>query len=139
MLLLALVNTAAGATLYVPGDSNTIQAAIDVAADGDEIEVAPGTYLEAIDFGGKAVRLYSSGGPAVTTIDASGLHSSVVTCRSGEGSTTIIEGFTVTGGTGTSIGGYTNGGGMLNEYTSPTVTNCIFTLNSAWRGGGMLN
>jgi hypothetical protein len=134
MLVLALVGTATGATLYVPGDSNTIQGAIDVAVDGDEIEVAPGTYLEAIDFGGKAVRLYSSGGPALTTIDASGLNLSVVTCKNGEGATTIIEGFTVTGGSAT------NGGGMLNDQGSnPTVNNCIFTANSAWRGGGMLN
>ncbi|MHC4498688.1 MAG: hypothetical protein ACYS21_06180, partial [Planctomycetota bacterium] len=49
-------------THYVnPGGS--IQAAIDDANNGDEIEVAPGTYNEAINFLGKKVRLYSSGGP----------------------------------------------------------------------------
>ncbi|NLH17549.1 MAG: hypothetical protein GX455_13320, partial [Phycisphaerae bacterium] len=50
-----------------PGQS--IQAAIDAAADGDQIEVAPGTYTGTMDFKGKAVRLYSTGGPEVTTID----------------------------------------------------------------------
>ncbi|MGB2807935.1 MAG: right-handed parallel beta-helix repeat-containing protein [Sedimentisphaerales bacterium] len=117
-----------------------IQMAIDDSEDGDEIEVAPGTYNEAIDFKGKAVRLYSSGGPEITTIDAIGLSSSVVRCISGEGLTTILEGFTITGGTGTLDDfGQLCGGGMRNENSSPTVTNCIFTSNSAEFGGGLFN
>jgi hypothetical protein len=52
------------------GEYTSIQAAIDTAVSGrDEIEVAPGTYYEAIDFKGKAIRLYSSDGPDVTKID----------------------------------------------------------------------
>ena len=47
----------------------SIQAAIDDANDGDEICVLPGTYNEAIDFAGKAVRLYSTSGPGSTWID----------------------------------------------------------------------
>jgi parallel beta-helix repeat protein len=117
-----------------------IQRAINEANNGDEIEVAPGTYNEAIDFKGKAVRLYSSSGPAVTTIDAIGLSSSVVTCMSGEGPNTILEGFTITGGTGSLDDfGQLCGGGMRNENSSPTVTNCIFTSNSAEFGGGLFN
>ncbi len=80
-----------------PGDS--IQAAIDAAVDGDEIVVAPGTYFETIDFLGKAITLRSSNGPEVTIIDAQGV-GSVVTCDSGEGPGTVLEGFTITGGTG---------------------------------------
>ncbi|MHC4545970.1 MAG: choice-of-anchor Q domain-containing protein [Planctomycetota bacterium] len=118
----------------------TIQCAINNANNGDEIEVAPGTYNEAIDFKGRAIRLYSSSGPAVTTIDAIGLSSSVVTCISGEGLNTILEGFTITGGTGTPDDfGQLCGGGMRNENSSPTVTNCIFTSNSAEFGGGLFN
>jgi hypothetical protein len=117
-----------------------IQSAIDDANDGDQIETAPGTYYEAINFKGKAVRLYSSGGPAVTTIDATGLSSSVVSCASGEGPNTILDGFTITGGTGT-LDEYTHlcGGGMRNYNSSPTVTNCTFTGNSSSYGGGMYN
>ncbi len=112
----------------------TIQFAIDASVTGDEIEVSPGTYNEAIDFIGTAIRVYSSGGPDVTTIDATGLNSSVVTCNSGEDANTILEGFTITGGNADS------GGGMYNNSSSPTVTNCNFTTNSVTGdGGGMYN
>ena len=88
VLLLALLSTAAVAdTHYVnPGDS--IQAAIAAAVSGDQIEVAAGTYEEAINFNGKAIRLYSADGRDATTIDATGLGLTVVTCNSGEGADT---------------------------------------------------
>ena len=139
ILMIALVVPASAVTHYVsPGQS--IQAAIDASSNGDEIEAAPGMYNEAIDFKGKAVRLYSSGGPEVTTMDATGLSFSVVSCTSGEGPNTILAGFTITGGTG-SPDGYEKlcGGGMRNEGSSPTVTNCTFSGNSAYYGGGMNN
>ena len=132
-LLLTLVVPAAADTHYVsPGQS--IQAAINASSNGDKIEVAPGTYNEAINFNGKAVRLYSNGGPVVTTIDATGLSSSVVRCGSGEDANTVLEGFTITGGNATL------GGGMHNYSTSPTVNNCTFRGNTAGdHGGGMCN
>jgi hypothetical protein len=136
VFMMTLAGQAAdGATIrHVPGEYEHIQEAIDAADPYDQIEVAPGTYTEAINFTGKAIRLYSSGGPAVTTIDATGLVSSVVTCNSGEGANTILQGFTITGGK--SI----KGGGMLNDNSSPTVTNCIFSMNTATNiGGGMSN
>ncbi len=139
-LLLALVNTAAGVIRRVPADYSTIQAAINAASGGDEIAVASGTYNETIDFNGKALRLYSTGGPAVTTINGGGADH-VVQCVSGEGPDTILEGFTITGGNadGASYPDH-NGGGMLNSGTSPTVINCTFSGNSAnFHGGGMYN
>ena len=161
------------ATIYVDpyglGDFTSIQAAIDDANNGDKIEVAPGTYNEAIDFLGKKVTLYSSGGPKVTTIDANGIAGAchVVQCVSGEDANTILEGFTITGGDANGpdpndqygggmfnfnssptvndcnfTGNWANsdGGGMYNNGSSPTVTSCIFTGNSAqYSGGGMYN
>ncbi len=142
VLMLAMVSTAAGGTLYVPSvDYPTIQDAIDAAVSGgDQIEVALGTYYEAINFNGKAVRLYSADGRDATTIDATGLGSSVVTCKNGEGADTMLEGFTITGG-GSGTGGVPIiGGGMYNFSSSPTVTNCIFSSNTCTgRGGGMSN
>jgi parallel beta-helix repeat protein len=117
----------------------SIQATIDDANDGDEIFVLPGTYSSAIDFKGKAVRLYSTSGPQFTTIDGtSNFH--VVQCVSGEDSNTILEGFTITDGNANGSSAPDNcGGGMLNSGSSPTVINCIFTGNAATGGGGMDN
>ena len=127
------VSVAYGVTIYVPSGQPTIQDAINAATEGDIIVVAPGTYLETIDFLGKGITLRSSDGPSGTTIDGGG-NGSVVQCVNGEGSDTILEGFTITGGNADT------GGGMLNIGSSPTIINCIFTNNHAGdRGGGMYN
>jgi len=98
-------------------DYTSIQTAIDAANKGDEIIVSPGTYLEAINFDGKAITVRSaSGDPADTIIDGGG-SDSVVTCDSGETSMTVLDGFTITNGSAT------YGGGMYNlNSSSPTVT-----------------
>jgi predicted outer membrane repeat protein len=132
--------------INVPADQPTIQGAIIVANPADEVVVAPGTYSEIIDLLGKAITVRSSGGAVVTTIDASavvdpGNGKPVVRCDSGEGPDTVLDGFTITGGTGhldsvTSQGlRVTDGGGMYNKG-SPTVTNCRFSGNTATRRGG---
>jgi hypothetical protein len=49
-----------------------------------------------------------------------------------------LDGFTITGGNANSEDWpYYLGGGMLNESSSPTVTNCTFIGNSADLGGGI--
>jgi hypothetical protein len=103
----------------------SIQVAINAARDGDEIIVSPGAYIEQLDLLGKAIRLRSSGGPDVTMINR--LFSRAVRCESGEGSGTVLDGFTIAGG------------GMLNRDSSPIVTNCLFTDSFATQGGGMYN
>ncbi|MHC4100922.1 MAG: GC-type dockerin domain-anchored protein [Planctomycetota bacterium] len=114
------------------GPKATIQAAINVASDGDEILVWPHVYGERIDFLGKAVALRSQAGPQGTVIDGQGT-GTVVTCFSGEGPETVLEGFTITGGLAE------QGGGMFNLGSSPTVRNCIFTGNEAEIAGAMRN
>jgi hypothetical protein len=57
--------------------------------------------------------------------------------------TTILDGFTISGGNA-DVSNYTDpystGGGMYNNSGNPTVTNCTFLRNSAlWNGGGMNN
>ena len=123
------------------GEYTSIQAGIDAAVSGqDEIGVAPGTYYEAIDFKGKAIRLYSSSGPEVTTINGTG-HYHVVQCISDEDANTVLEGFTITGGNANGSS-YADscGGGMYSENSNPTVKDCKFTTNSvSGDGGGMYN
>jgi len=46
----------------------------------------------------------------------------------------ILDGFTITGGSTT-----TDGGGIYNEYASPTLTNLVFRNNKAVFGGGVFN
>ena len=118
----------------------TIQKAIDYASVDvyNEIEALPGTYYEAIDFIGKAIHLYSSNGPEVTIIDGAGYYH-VVKCINGEGADTVLEGFTITGGNANGLNPDDHGGGIYNEQSSPTVTNCTISGNSAGYGGGMFN
>lgn len=124
-------------TWDVPGDAPTIQAGIDLASVGDTVLVAPGTYTgdgnRDIDFHGKDVVLLSEAGPEATTIDAEGTTS--ITRRgffihSGETGAARIDGFTVTGGR--CHDPLRAGGGIWCESSSPTVSNCVFTLN--WAG-----
>ncbi|HEX7171171.1 MAG TPA: DNRLRE domain-containing protein, partial [Candidatus Limnocylindria bacterium] len=92
--------------IRVPADHPTIQAAIDVAQDGDVILVAPGTYSESIVISGKNITLasqyYETPDPALigaTVIRTDGLTDAItIDTTSGAGPT--IFGLTVTDPTG---------------------------------------
>ena len=117
----------------------TIQSAINDAVSNDIIEADPGTYLEAINFNGKAITLRSASGIRTNTvIDGNGA-SHAVECSSGEGPDTILESFTITGGSALDPQGINSGGGMFNFQSSPTVKDCLFAANTALFGGGMIN
>lgn len=130
----------AGTTLNVPGDFDSIQSAIESASGGDVVLVAPGTYVESIDLLGKAITVRSSEGAAVTRIDGTGATASVVTCVSGEGPDTVLEGFTITKGiVGTvyePLPFFRFGGGLYVDQSSPTINDCVFVENQAGFGGG---
>ena len=118
------------ATLAVPGSFPTIQAALDAATDGDEILVAPGTYAEAIDFLGKRVALRAVADAPTTVIDATGIGAPVVTIVDSPAGT-VLERFTLRGGSGTSDGFSLRGGGLFLRDSSPTIIGCEITGNSA--------
>lgn len=123
-------------TINVPADYLSIQQAIDATVNGDTVLVAPGTYIENIDFIGKAITVKGSQGPQVTFID--GNHrGSVVIFNKGEKSDSVIEGFTIMNGTGTlDINGNNSGGGIYCYASSPTITYNTIKNNSATGGGG---
>ncbi len=107
----------------VPSDYPTIQAGIDGATDGETVCVEAGTYTEQIDLAGKAITLMGTGGSGVTTIDGGGT-GPVVTVDSGETTSTVVDGFTITGG---SAG---TGAGVTISNSSPTLTDLSITGNS---------
>jgi serine protease len=96
-------------TWYVPDDFSTIQGAINATVSGDTVIVMAGTYVENIDFKGKAITLQSELGPDFTIIDGNSA-GRVVSCQSGENADSVLEGFTIT--EGFIIG---DGGGMFNS------------------------
>lgn len=127
-------NSAMAAVIHVPADQPTIQAAINVASSGDEIVVSPGTYSEMLNTLGKAIYLHSQAGAATTVLNGNGQLGPLVTIATGEGSGTILEGFTCTGGAVyNSIDGRSPvlGGAMRILGASPTIRRCLFVRNTA--------
>lgn len=132
--LISLLGTGASAgTLHVDGSATscpgsgsvaspfcTIQAAVVAAQAGDTVLVQPGTYVEAVDFLGKAITVESAGGPATTVIDG-GSAGRVVTFQSGEGLQSTLRGFTIRNGKG----------GILVIGASPTIEQNVVTANDA--------
>ncbi|MHC4206141.1 MAG: right-handed parallel beta-helix repeat-containing protein, partial [Planctomycetota bacterium] len=114
---------------------NNISFAITDASEGDEIVINEGIYQENINFKGKNLILRSKNpnDPSVVavTVINGGAQGSVVTFSGGEDVNFILAGFTITGGNAE------NGGGIYCGYkSSPTITNCTITNNSATMGGG---
>lgn len=135
----------------VPGQYATIQAAIDAAAAGDTVLVAPGSYFENIKFKGKKILVASqyvlTGEVALiraTIIDGSKpAHPDTASCVlfiNREDSSSVLAGFTLTGGRGTlwrdehGAGDYWEGGGVLSALASPTIRNNFIFDNEAING-----
>jgi uncharacterized protein (TIGR03437 family) len=121
-------------TIRVPADQPTIQAAINSAANGDDILVAAGTYHERINFNGKSIRLHSASGPQATTLDGGG-GGAVVTFANNEDAGAIIDGFTIQNG-GPNQGGLDEGGGVSVEGAAPTIQNNVIQDNHVGYAGG---
>lgn len=136
---------------HVPGQFTTIQAAIDAATAGDTVLVAPGTYFENIKFKGKKILVASQ---YVLTGEASLIRATIIngsrpahpdtaSCVlfiNGEDSSSVLAGFTLTGGRGTlwrdehGAGDYWEGGGVLSALASPTIRNNFIFDNEAING-----
>jgi len=134
LTILAISSVSMAQIINVPVDQPTIQAGIDAATDGDTVLVDAGVYYENINFNGKAIAVasnYIMDGDTNfinnTVIDGSHPtnpdNGSVVTFSSGEDSTSVISGFTITGGTGTYIGSNDQrfGGGIYCNYAGAKI------------------
>ncbi|HSG67596.1 MAG TPA: hypothetical protein VK994_02740, partial [Bacteroidales bacterium] len=137
--------------LRVPCDFPTIQEAIDAAANGDTVLVNDGTYFENIRFKGKAITVAShfilDGDPEHidnTVIDGSQAvnpdSASCVMFINGEDTTSILNGFTVTGGKGTfnMTWQVRAGGGIFvcNSGAKITNNNIVYNQVEATVAGG---
>ncbi len=143
--LILLGNAVFATTINIPGDYSTIQAGIDAASNGDTVLVQPDTYVENIDYNGKSIVV---GSLFMTTSDTSYIAStiidgnqngSVVSFQNSEDSTSVLSGFTITNGSGTSLGSSTYGGGVYCWYTSPSLNNLtVMNCSASSSGGGII-
>lgn len=132
-------------TIDRTGDAPTIQAAIDSAAEGDEVLVGPGVYTWTnqgtgdvpgfIRFltGREGITLRSELGPENTILDAE-YNSRVIYIHAHNRIT--VDGFTIKHGVAPSFGDYV-GGGFFTHIAREVVRNCIFIGNRANSGGGI--
>ncbi|NQV30491.1 MAG: T9SS type A sorting domain-containing protein [Candidatus Marinimicrobia bacterium] len=134
IIVLVSVCTVTATVINVPTDVATIQGGIDTATDGDTVLVSPGTYVENIDFEGNNILVKSLAGPMNTTIDGN-QSGSVVLLISGEDERAVLDGFTITNGSGWDNGDEIVGGGIAcREGSSPTLRNLIISNNTALGG-----
>ena len=117
-------------TIHIPADAPTIQAGIDAAHDGDTVLVAPGTYLENVDFKGKAITVTSSDGPEKTIIDGRFL-GATVTFKSGETQSSVLKSLTIRGGSEAPAGTFDFApvGGVFVRGSSPIILQNVITEN----------
>ena len=112
----------------------TIQHGIDASSNSDTVLVSAGTYEEnSINYWGKNIVLKSIDGYENTIIDAQE-SGNVIIFEYGEGSTAILDGFTLTNGNAPNNGG---GGIAIYEQSSPTLKNLLIENNNAEFGGGI--
>ena len=134
-------------------DHQDIQAAVDAAGEGDEIQVAAGVYTsshpsQVVDIKGKRLTLRSISGPGRTIIDGEGQRRGIA-CIRGETAQTLVSGFTIVNcrasPTDYNFNGAidyweNDGAGMIIFGSSPTIVSCEFKDNIAQgdnAGGGL--
>jgi len=132
-------------TLTVPGDFTTIQGAIQASRPGDIVSVASGVYHGNRITIDREITIASTNPDdpcvvAATIIDSSGFATPAIVFTSGATSNTVLDGFTITGGTwyivasqnatvagqnGPDGSGAAGGAVVINTGASPTLRNCV--------------
>jgi hypothetical protein len=130
------------ATIHVPSDQPTIQAAIDAVVDGDTVLVADGVWTgpgnRDLDFAGKSVTVGSLNGPVDCIIDCEG-QGRGFHFHSGEDLESVVRGFTIRNGIAFDPVHAEGGGGILIDGAAPLISGCILTSNNGTVFGGGCN
>ncbi len=135
--------------IHVPADQPTIQAAIAAAENGDTVLVAEDTYFENIRFLGKAITVASE---FILDSDSSHIHNTIIDGSqalnpdsaatvmfiNGEDTTSILTGFTITGGTGVfeTSWGIKSGGGIFSYNSGATISHNLIMENQVESDSG---
>jgi len=109
--------------IQVPGNAPTVQAGINMANNGDTVNIAPGTYPGPINFGGKSITVQGSGPGVILEGSQNG---PVVVFNSGETRSAILQNVTVTNGSALAP---PSAGGIFIEGASPTIQNSTIAGN----------
>jgi hypothetical protein len=135
--------------IHIPDDYSSIQQGINASVTGDTVLVAQGEYFENINFKGKNIvvcsnYVFSGDSQDIINTIINGSNpadpdtASCVLIVSGENSSALLQGFTLTGGSGTLWEDehgpgqfYTEGGAILIQASSPTIKNNIISGNEA--------
>ncbi len=140
--------------LRVPQNYMTIQQAVLAAKNSDTVLVAEGTYYENVNFRGKNIvvasnYIFTRDPQTIKNTIVDGSHSAyadsgaVFSLITREDSTAVLEGFTITGGTGSkytfSGSVYQEGGGVILSYSSAVIRNNIIINNVLKPGAGVKN
>jgi hypothetical protein len=136
LALLLLAGPAGATTWRVPADQPSIAAGLAVAAPGDTVQVAPGTYFEhGLVMPDGVVLCGETGHHADVVIDAQQLGRVLYCGNLGPG--TAVQDLTITGGFADGDGNDGIGGGALCEHSSLSFSGCAMVGNYAVVGGGM--
>ena len=142
MLLLAITGVtpapASAAVLVVCQDGScdftSISEAIAASADGDVIEIRPGTYDlpagQGLQIFNRTLKLEGTGDPSDTVIRG-GDGASVIDIRSSFGDTVVIRNLEIRNG------GTDAGGGIYAQDVELSLSNCRFIRNEAFAGGAL--
>ncbi len=139
-----------GVTHVVPEDYPTIQKAVNAAGRGDVVVVKPGRYIENVDLSGKSIRISSEDPQSEhtvkdTIIDGGNKGPAIQFHRPPQEGWAVVEGFTLTGGTGCLVKRWSvlgnaaraGGGVYVGDGCSPLIRHNRIEKNTADMGGGL--